>query len=143
MQYALLIYESPEAFENRGDDGQTSYVAAWRSYYASLYDEEGIRRVSAAVGRLATYCRDNRIQCMVANYPELRDPKNYAFTEVEEAVRRIAAGHQLRFVELRPAVRDLPPETLWVTPPDPHPSTVAHEAFAKALAPVFEAQLKR
>ena len=36
MQYALLIYESPEAFENRGDDGQTSYVAAWRSYYASL-----------------------------------------------------------------------------------------------------------
>ena len=36
MQYALLIYESPEAFDNRGDDGQAGYVAAWRSYYASL-----------------------------------------------------------------------------------------------------------
>lgn len=134
-------------FASRADMAMRMFNAGerkdWRSYYASLYDEEGIRRVSAAVGRLATYCRDNRIRCMVANYPELRDPKNYAFTEVEEAVRRIAAGHQLPFVELRPAVRELPPETLWVTPPDPHPSVVAHEAFARALAPVFQSQLKR
>jgi hypothetical protein len=36
MHYALLIYESPEAFESRGDDAESSYVAAWRSYHASL-----------------------------------------------------------------------------------------------------------
>jgi hypothetical protein len=36
MHYALLIYESPEAFESRGDDAESSYVAAWRGYHASL-----------------------------------------------------------------------------------------------------------
>jgi hypothetical protein len=36
MHYALLIYESPEAFESRGHDSEAAYVAAWRSYYASL-----------------------------------------------------------------------------------------------------------
>ena len=114
----------------------------WRSYYASLYDEDGVGRVSAAIGRLAAYCRRNGIRLLIADQPELRDPGNYAFTQVEEIVQRIAAEHKVSYLNLRPAVRDLPPESLWVTPPDPHPSVVAHEAFAGALFGVFDKELR-
>jgi hypothetical protein len=37
MKYALLIYETTEAFAGRGEDPEASeYVAAWRSYHQSL-----------------------------------------------------------------------------------------------------------
>jgi len=33
MQFALLIYETPEAFTARNSDGTDSYTGAWRAYY--------------------------------------------------------------------------------------------------------------
>ena len=36
MQFALLIYESPEAFATRNSDGSDSYTGAWRAYYRAL-----------------------------------------------------------------------------------------------------------
>jgi hypothetical protein len=38
MQFALLIYESPEAFESRKNDELDSYTGAWRVYYQALVD---------------------------------------------------------------------------------------------------------
>jgi hypothetical protein len=35
MQFVLLIYESPEAFETRQND---SYTGAWRAYYKALVE---------------------------------------------------------------------------------------------------------
>jgi hypothetical protein len=35
MQFALLIYESPEAFATRNND---SYVGAWRAYHKALVE---------------------------------------------------------------------------------------------------------
>jgi hypothetical protein len=35
MQFALLIYETPQAFATRTDDSD-SYQAAWRTYYHEL-----------------------------------------------------------------------------------------------------------
>ncbi len=35
MQFALLIYESPEAFATRNKD---SYVGAWRAYHKALVE---------------------------------------------------------------------------------------------------------
>ena len=58
-------------------------------------------------------------------------------------VEEIAAANKVPYIPMLPAVRDLKPETLWVTQPDPHPSAVAHEAFAKELYKVFSAELKR
>jgi hypothetical protein len=114
----------------------------WKTYYASLYESgDGVERVAAAIERLAAYCRENGIRLIVANYPELRDPANYPFAHVDELIQRIAAANQLKYVSLLPAVRDLEPESLWVSRPDPHPSAVAHEAFAKELVRVFEAEL--
>ncbi len=36
MQYAVLIYETSEAFAQRGASERDAYVAAWRTYYESL-----------------------------------------------------------------------------------------------------------
>lgn len=116
----------------------------WKSYYAGLYEgDEGIGRVAAAVERLARYCRENGIKLYLANQPELRNPAEYAFPQVDRMIEQIAAANQLGYIPLLPAVRDLPPESLWVTRPDPHPSALAHEAFARELYRVFDAELKQ
>ncbi len=36
MQFALLIYESPEAFASRKNEEIDSYTGAWRAYYEAL-----------------------------------------------------------------------------------------------------------
>src|ERR1700678_2457885 len=38
MQFALLIYESPEAFESRKKDEPDNYIGAWRAYHQALVD---------------------------------------------------------------------------------------------------------
>ena len=38
MQFALLIYESPEAFATRKKDEIDPYRGAWRTYYKALVD---------------------------------------------------------------------------------------------------------
>ena len=38
MQFAMLIYESPEAFASRKSDGANAYVGAWRAYHKALVE---------------------------------------------------------------------------------------------------------
>lgn len=38
MLFALLIYESPDAFGERKKDGTETYTAAWRAYHKSLVE---------------------------------------------------------------------------------------------------------
>ena len=38
MQFALLIYESPEAFELRNGDGTDPHIGSWRAYYRSMVE---------------------------------------------------------------------------------------------------------
>ena len=38
MQFALLIYESPEAFALRKSDGTDPYTGAWRAYHKALVE---------------------------------------------------------------------------------------------------------
>src|SRR6202047_5530638 len=38
MQFALLIYESPEAFAARNSDGTDPYTGAWRAYHEALVE---------------------------------------------------------------------------------------------------------
>jgi len=116
----------------------------WKTYYASLYEgDEGIGRVAAAVERLAAYCRQHGIRLIIANQPELRSPADYPFPQVDAMIERIAAANHLTYIPLLPAVRDLEPASLWVTRPDPHPSALAQEAFAKELFRFFDAELPR
>ena len=38
MRFALLIYESPEAFASRKSDGTDPYTGAWRAYHKALVE---------------------------------------------------------------------------------------------------------
>ena len=38
MQFALLVYESPEAFATRNTDEIDPYTGAWRAYYKALVE---------------------------------------------------------------------------------------------------------
>jgi hypothetical protein len=38
MQFALLVYESPQAFATRNNDGTDPYTGAWRAYYKALVE---------------------------------------------------------------------------------------------------------
>ena len=38
MQFALLIYESPEAFATRNSDGTEPYTGAWRAYHKAMVE---------------------------------------------------------------------------------------------------------
>jgi hypothetical protein len=38
MQFALLVYESPEAFARRNTDETDPYLGAWRAYYKALVE---------------------------------------------------------------------------------------------------------
>jgi len=38
MQYALLLYETPEDFDARTTDKPAPYIAAWRAYYRALVE---------------------------------------------------------------------------------------------------------
>ena len=38
MQFALLIYESPQAFAIRNNDGTDSYTGAWRAYHRAMVE---------------------------------------------------------------------------------------------------------
>lgn len=38
MQFALLIYESPEAFASRNNEESDAYTGAWRAYYKAMVD---------------------------------------------------------------------------------------------------------
>jgi hypothetical protein len=38
MQFAMLIYESPDAFSSRKKDTSNPYTSAWRAYYRALVE---------------------------------------------------------------------------------------------------------
>ena len=38
MQFALLVYESPEAFATRKKDDDDPYIGAWRAYHKALVE---------------------------------------------------------------------------------------------------------
>jgi hypothetical protein len=38
MQFALLIYESPEAFSSRKSRENDTYISAWRAYHKALFE---------------------------------------------------------------------------------------------------------
>lgn len=38
LQFALLVYESPEAFAARNSDGTDPYTGAWQAYHKALVE---------------------------------------------------------------------------------------------------------
>src|SRR5262249_59445146 len=50
MQFALLVYETPEAFAARNNEKTGGYVGAWRGDYTPLGGGGGVRRRGPPLG---------------------------------------------------------------------------------------------
>jgi lysophospholipase L1-like esterase len=107
----------------------------WREYYSGLYADgrPGWQAAQASIRRLAEYCHAHGIRLILADLPELHQLKNYPFTAVDDKLAKIAAAEGFEFFNLRPALENEPPDSLWVTAPDPHPNAHAHALIAAAL----------
>jgi lysophospholipase L1-like esterase len=111
--------------------------ADWRKYYSSLYEPgnaPALQRAADAIRALAAYGLSRQVRIVVASYPELRETDPYPFEIARRWIAGIAKSLDLDYVDLLDSVRRQPPESLWVTKPDPHPNALAAELFATAIA---------
>lgn len=113
----------------------------WAEYYLGLFGDgttPGWLAAKAALKRLADYCKQNNIQLLVANHPELHDVKHYRFQKITDLIRGAAAENNAAFIDLLPYVQDQDSASLWVTPPDPHPNGLAHKFLADGIFHALE-----
>jgi lysophospholipase L1-like esterase len=122
---------------------QLAHQPNWWEYYLGLYESHGWNAAEEGIARLAAYCHRNRIRLLIANYPELRELKHYRFDRVRELVRGVAVRNGAEHLDLYDAVRNEGEPQLWVTKPDPHPSSYAHKVFANAMIPPVSRLLNR
>ena len=108
----------------------------WKDYYLGLYgdgDAAGWRAAKAGIAELADYCRSHRIRLLIVNFPELHELKPYPLQRITDLVRQAAAENGADFLDLLPALADRDPQSLWVSPTDPHPNGLANELIANAI----------
>jgi lysophospholipase L1-like esterase len=109
----------------------------WKQYYRDLYKDgaPGWKQTQQSLADFAKLAKEQGIQIIVFNIPELRELKPYAFPDVTEKVRKVVEANGMKFVDLLPSVENLDPPSLWVTVPDPHPNGKAEIAMSKQIAP--------
>ena len=86
MEYAILIYETPEAFARRENGDDDPYLGAWRAYHKALV-EAGVYRGGNPLNLPETgttiRVKDGRRQIRLCYAKKMHD--------LEEACRRIRA----------------------------------------------------
>jgi len=119
--------------------------ADWKTYYASLYDENlpGFQACKAALVELATMTRDDHAKLLVALIPELHQINDdYPFTAAHQKIKDVLAAEQVPVLDLIDGLRNHGPEvTLWVTPLDDHPNGKANALIAAQLRDAILADL--
>lgn len=107
----------------------------WQAYYDGLYadDAPGWRDAQEQIRLLAQFCEQQGLPLVLVNYPELHQLDPYPLASVSERVRALADSLGLPYLDLLDSVRGEAPETLWVTPGDPHPNARADELMAGAI----------
>jgi hypothetical protein len=137
----LFRHAESLVFLTAGADAVQRFVGArrrWDKDYLALFDGPGWAAAKEAIHRLATYCRQQHIGLLVANWPELHDVQHYRLGHITNVIREVAADEHVPFVDLLEAVKDQDSARLWVTRPDPHPNGYANGLFALYLFPIID-----
>ena len=115
---------------------QVSRRQDWADYYLSLFGNgtaQGWLDAKSYLQKLADYCKSHRIKLLVASLPELHDVQHYRLQEITDLVKQAADENGVAFIDLLGSVKDQASSRLWVTPPDPHPNSLANQFFADNL----------
>jgi lysophospholipase L1-like esterase len=108
----------------------------WAAYYLGLYGHgtaPGWLGAKTYLKKLADYCKLHEIKLLVVSLPELHDVQHYRFQEITDLVKQAADENGIAFIDLLDSVKNQDSSTLWVTPPDPHPNSLANKFFSDAL----------
>src|SRR4030067_1679148 len=88
-----------------------------------------------ALKRRADYANSRGIRVFLAMTPDIHRLDDYDLAFVHDIMRTEAENIGLRYIDLLPALRGLPPERIFAMPGDPHPNAAGHPLVAEALAP--------
>jgi lysophospholipase L1-like esterase len=109
----------------------------WKTYYASLYDDNrpGFQAAKAALRDLVATTRNDGVVLLVALLPELHQINGtYPFTQAHQKIKDVLAPEDVPVIELIEGLRNHGPEiSLWVTPLDAHPSAKANHLIAAQM----------
>jgi len=124
---------------------KTGARPGWKTYYASLYEDEkpGFQACKAALLNLAATTREQHAKLIVALLPELHEINNgYPFAAEHQKIKDVVAPTGVPVLDLIDGLKGHgPEETLWVTPLDDHPSGKANTLIAAQLRDAIVAEL--
>lgn len=115
---------------------ELAYRQDWAAYYLGLFDHgkaPGWLDAKAYLRKLADYCSSHGIKLLVASFPELHDVQHYRLQEITDLIKQAADENGVAFIDLLDSVKNQDSSSLWITPSDPHPSSLADKFFADAL----------
>jgi len=115
--------------------GEQSLVDHYRNAYQE--NAPGFLLMQARLKELADYAQAKRIRLYLAMTPDVHNLVDYKFDFVHSTMSQIAKAEGYRFVDLLPAMRGRPPQTLFAMPGDPHPNALGHQLMAEAIFPVL------
>ncbi len=108
----------------------------WQGYYRDLYSDAASGDLAAnreAFCELVTLCKNRGIGILVVNVPELRELNRYPFDYATDYIRNLALEADVPFVDLLPGLRGYDPQSLWVSPEDPHANAKANTVIAEQI----------
>jgi lysophospholipase L1-like esterase len=116
----------------------------FEEYYLTLYSDQnpGWQECKKALHELIVICESEQIQLIIVIIPELHQPnENYRFEKVHKFIRDIGKSNQVPVIDLLPEFQNSQPESLWVSPADPHPSILAHKIIANGIFKYFRGKM--
>jgi lysophospholipase L1-like esterase len=119
-------------------------VDAWRlgrattAWYLDMWSDAnpGWPRTQEYLREMDRRLRARRARLLIATWPLLvRIEGRYPFESVHESIRRFCLVSGIAHLDLLPALRGRPSESLWVHTVDRHPNELAQRLAAEAMAP--------
>ena len=106
----------------------------WKSFYSENYLNLEIKNETLfMINKLNDYCLNNNIKFVIHNIPELRDLNNYKFENETKIIKNLAKSKKILYIDSLDKLKNYKPESLWVTPLDPHANDKAHSIIADNL----------
>lgn len=108
----------------------------WSTYYDNLYSTENLENLKAnkdSIRELIALCKKNEIVLLIVNIPELRNLRDYRFSQATEHIKALADEARVPFLDMLGAFANHEPESLWVKPEDPHANAKANSIIAEQL----------
>jgi lysophospholipase L1-like esterase len=108
----------------------------WGAYYRRLYSPDNADNLAmntASINELVGICRRSDTNLLIVNIPEMHDFENYQFSYATDYIAGLAREGDVPFIDLLPSFSEYVPESLWVSPEDPHASARAHSIIAREI----------